>query len=139
MECTTFTNKMENNFANIFNESKHQMQFMMIMDNIYNNHIDINMFKKFLQEWGNCEENLIKKGTRYDKNYHHNHSTTKEEDTSTLNEFRTKIIKDLGKVFMCRDFIIKQYKFKCVILFTSFKNNIMFVNGIDLFYNKVLK
>ncbi len=130
---------MENNFENIFNESKHQMQFMMIMDNIYKNYININIFKKFLEKWGNCEAELIKKGTRYDNNYPHDHPTTKEEDTITLNEFRTEIIKELEKLFMCGDFIIKKYQFKCAMFFTSFKNNIMFVNGIDLFYNKVFK
>jgi len=129
---------METCFTNTFKVSKHQMQFMIIMENIYKNHINVNIFSKFLQDWGNYEAELIKKGTRYQKNYINYHPTTKEQDTAILNEYRTKI-KELENLFMCRDFKIKQYQSKCAMFFTSFKNNIMFINWVDLFYNKVLK
>ena len=128
---------MEIKFTDIFEQSRRQRKFMLIMDNIYKKHINVNVFRKFLREWENCEEHLINNGIRYNKDYPHNHPTTKEEDTTILNEYRTKV-KELGDLFMYyREIEINKYQFKCERVFTSLKNNIMFVNGIDLFYNKV--
>ncbi len=131
---------METNFVDMFKVAQYQMHFMTIMDNIYKKSIDINMFKKFLRGWGICEAELIKNETRYQKNYIHNHPTTKEEDTTTLNEYRTKIIKGYDGLLLWNGNIkINQYQLKCAMLFTSFKNNIMFINGIEVFYNKMFR